>query len=221
MHVARHVVDARARVFARDAKAGTVAIVTPAVRQADNSGAHRRRSLRQARRPRLRPTRAARIAVGQMARRGVHGVDKQGTARRAFHQTPGIVHPGVVVAKLASSDQQELAGRLAVGFREELRARLAEQVTGRHIGHAIRRGDPIPKAPWLERSEIDTVRKPAQLRQRQPVRPDAEKRVDEPLRPQPPGAKQCEPAEGTRDEDPTSELGHDLPVEPLRLPFVG
>ena len=152
-----------------------------------------------------------------MARLGVLGMDKQGAARRAFHQTPGIVHPGVVVAKLASSDQQELAGRLAVGFREELRARLAEQVIGRHIGHAIRRGDPIPKAPWLERSEIDTVRKPAQLRQRQPVGPDAEKRVDEPLRPQPPGAaSSAKPAEGTRDEDPTSELGHDLPVEPLR-----
>ena len=41
MHVAGHVVDAHARVFARDAKAGTVAIMTPAVRQADHSGAHR------------------------------------------------------------------------------------------------------------------------------------------------------------------------------------
>ena len=41
MHVTRQVVDACARVFARDLEAGTIAIMTPAVRKADNPGAYR------------------------------------------------------------------------------------------------------------------------------------------------------------------------------------
>ena len=82
MRVTRHVVDARARVFARDLKAGTVAIMPPAVWEADNplkdrvrhfdgheDGAHLR-------------SEPCEITGGETARRGVRGVDKKRAAGR-------------------------------------------------------------------------------------------------------------------------------------------
>ena len=38
-----------------------------------------------------------------------------------------------------------------VGFYRELGPSFAHEVVGRRIRHAIRRGDSIPEAPWLER----------------------------------------------------------------------
>ena len=83
------------------------------------------------------------------------------------------MHPGVFPAKLTPSDQHEIAGRLEVDVHEELRARLADQVTGRRVGLAIGRRDPIREPPGLERPEIHAVGRPAQLRKRQPVGSEA------------------------------------------------
>src|SRR2546422_845170 len=129
MRVARHVVDAPARAFARDSKACAIEVVTPAVRQADHAWAygighfdgHDDRA-------RLR-SESCEIAVGKTSRPGISRMDEQRTSPWALHEAPGVVHPGVVVAKLAASDQQKLARHITVraGVLEELLSSLVKE----------------------------------------------------------------------------------------------
>src|SRR6516165_4665901 len=105
-------------MLARDAKPGTVAGVTPAVRQADHAWTYRighfdghdnRTGFR--REP-------CEVTVGQMAQFGIEGMDEQRAARRASYKASRVVHPGIVAADLSSSDQQERVGRVTIGFPE-------------------------------------------------------------------------------------------------------
>ena len=103
------------------------------------------------------------VSVGETPCHRVIGMDQQRASRLSLHEAMRVVHPGVVAAKLPSSDQLQLTIGVAVVARNEPLACLAHEVDWCKIDRAASPGDDLCDPARFERPEIPAVRRSSQL----------------------------------------------------------
>ena len=155
------------------------------------------------------------VSVGKPSPGRVMWMDQQRASRLPLHEPMRVVHPGVVAAKLPSSDQQEVTVGLCLHVDEQPVARLVHEIRRCDVDLAVGGADRPYHPARFERPEIDAMRTLAELCEREAMRPEAQTGIQESLRVHCTQGSNRQPAQQPGCEHPRAQVGHNLPIVTL------